>query len=54
MGIILSIILSIMGDFFEHCSKSIIGKNLNIIGWGLYVAKCWNKIFTASGTCDIS
>ena len=30
----MSIILSIMSYFFEHCS-SIIGKKLSIIGWGL-------------------
>jgi len=28
-------ILSIMGDFFEHCSKAYNSKNLSIIGWGL-------------------
>ena len=32
--------MSIMGEFFEQCSlKSIIiGENLSIIGWGLYIA----------------
>ena len=32
----MGIILSIMGYFFEQCSKArLIGKKLSIIGWGL-------------------
>ena len=31
----MGIIMSIISNFFEHCSKAIIGKKLSIIGWGL-------------------
>jgi len=58
MGII---ILSIMGDFFEHCAKAyIIGKNLSIIGRGLpgrerstTFGKVWISLsgFTDDGVC---
>ena len=32
---VMGIILSINGNIIEHCPKSIIGKNLSIIGQGL-------------------
>ena len=33
--VVMGIILSIIGNFIEHCSKGIIGKNWSIIGRGL-------------------
>ena len=35
IAVVMGIILNIIGNFLKHFSKSIIGKKLSIIGWGL-------------------